>query len=74
MKTYVFEELIELTTEELEVIKKEKQDELYKVRQDKAMLCANIITLQGMIKTEMVKKDSLRNVVPEIDSKLTGKG
>lgn len=52
MEKYTFPELIKKTVEELENIKAEKQQELYEAKKEKAVLCANIISLQGMIKAE----------------------
>jgi len=52
MTQYTFEQLDELSQEELEKIKVEKQEELYQVKQAKLTLISNILSLQGMIKRE----------------------
>lgn len=49
---YTYDELLEKTTDELLEIKKTKQDELAEVRSKKLIIIGNILSLQGMIKTE----------------------
>lgn len=51
---WTWEVLNDLTTEELEVIKTTKKDELYEVQQHKHTIIANILSLQEMIRDEKI--------------------
>lgn len=54
-KEFKFEELMNRSIPELEEIKKAKQKQLYLIQKDKAVLCANIVSLQNMIESECEK-------------------
>lgn len=63
---YTFIELHSKTIAELEQIKKEKLDELYRVNQLRSALCANILATQNMIKCEYdLVQDSFTKGVSE---------
>jgi len=64
--TYTFQQLSEMTMAELWEIKKEKQQELYNLQKEKAALCANIISLQGMIQIECERKVEEEGHIPPI--------
>ena len=53
MKAYTWKDLINKTENELLVIKKEKQDDLYKVQNRKLVIVGNIMSLQGVIESEI---------------------
>ena len=52
MKEWTFNELERKTKGELETIKTEKMDSLYKLKQERLILISNIIQLQEMEKKE----------------------
>lgn len=51
---YTWNDLVDLTEAKLLEIKKEKQRELYAVKQNKLAIVTQIISLQGMIQTEKI--------------------
>lgn len=51
-KEYTFQELINKDEKTLLLLKKDKQQELYDLRQIKGGIITNILSLQGLIKIE----------------------
>ncbi len=52
-KVYKYDDLSQLTSGQLKEIRKEKQEELFQVRQEQNVIISNILQLQELIKNEI---------------------